>query len=113
MKYTLGLKGLPFEPHPKQIIYVENEYDEEINHFIFDHHEDLCNYFKLFGYEFCYLPLLSENFDKWDKFCPACPIMDKYQNWCSIIAHNYYLYAMKGGACIILDNLACPRSTSY
>ena len=31
MKYTLGLKGLPFEPHPKQIIYVENEYNEEVN----------------------------------------------------------------------------------
>lgn len=64
MKYTLGLKGVPFEPHPKQIIYVENEYDEEINHFIFDHHENICNYFKLFGYEFCYLPLMAENFSK-------------------------------------------------
>ena len=22
----------------------------------------------------------SENFGKWDKLCPACPIMDKYPN---------------------------------
>ena len=62
MKYTLGLKGLPFEPHPKQIIYVENEYDEEINHFISSHYERICEYFEDKGYEFCYMPKLWESF---------------------------------------------------
>lgn len=62
MKYTLGLKGLPFEFDPKQIIYVENEYNEEVNDFIIRFHNDICEYFKLFGYEFCYLPWLHRKF---------------------------------------------------
>lgn len=31
MKYTVSFKGLPFEPDKKQVIYVENQYDERIN----------------------------------------------------------------------------------
>ena len=32
---------------------------------------------------------------------------------CSIIAYNYYLYAMMGGACINLDNFCLSINTSY
>ena len=31
--FTLGLKKLPFEQDARQIIYVEGQYDEEVNHF--------------------------------------------------------------------------------
>ncbi len=34
MVFTLGLKKLPFNPNTRQIIYVENEYDEEVNRYI-------------------------------------------------------------------------------
>ena len=64
MIYTLGLKGLPFEPHPKQIIYVENTYDEQVNEFIQHNYNTICGHFAEKGYEFVYLPLLSLRFDK-------------------------------------------------
>lgn len=63
MKYTLGLKGLPFEPHPKQIIYVESDYDREVNDFIERRYDYICDYFASQGYEFVYLPLLYKKFD--------------------------------------------------
>ena len=31
MKPTITLKNLPFKPEKKQVIYVENEYDEKVN----------------------------------------------------------------------------------
>ena len=64
MIYNLGLKGLPFEPHPKQIIYVENTYDEQVNKFIQRNYDSICSHFAENSYEFVYLPLLSLRFDK-------------------------------------------------
>jgi hypothetical protein len=31
MKYSIAFKGLPFEPDKKQVIYVENQYDELVS----------------------------------------------------------------------------------
>ena len=31
MKYSIAFRGLPFEPEKRQVIYVENLYDERIN----------------------------------------------------------------------------------
>lgn len=62
MKYTIGLKGLPFRPDPKQVIYVENEYNEAINNLIIKNYELIRSHFFARGYEFCYLPLLYKNF---------------------------------------------------
>ena len=76
MIYTLGLKGLPFEPHPKQIIYVENTYDEQVNEFIQHNYDSICSHFAENGYEFVYLPLLSLRFDKDVRsyYNPSCSI---------------------------------------
>lgn len=63
MKYTLGLKGLPFEFDPKQIIYVESDYDREINDFVESRYDFICDYFASQGYEFIYIPLLYKKFD--------------------------------------------------
>lgn len=63
MIYALELKGLPFEPHPKQIIYVENTYDEQVNEFIQRNYDSICTHFAKNGYEFVYLPLLSSHLD--------------------------------------------------
>ena len=60
MKYTLALKDLPFDPLRKQIIYVENGYDEVVNKFILDNYDKICDYCCQRNYEFCYLPKLTE-----------------------------------------------------
>ena len=59
MKYTLALKDLPFDPLRKQIIYVENGYDEVVNKFILDNYDKICDYCSQRNYEFCYLPKLT------------------------------------------------------
>lgn len=60
MIYTLALKHLPFEPLPSQIIYIESSYNESVNQYIQKNLEHLCVYCALRGYQFCYLPKMSE-----------------------------------------------------
>lgn len=60
MIYTLGLKKLPFEQDPSQIIYVEGQHDEEVNLLIRKNYEAIRTSFEMYGYEFCYIPLLKE-----------------------------------------------------
>ncbi len=57
--YTLGLKQLPFIPEVNQVIYVENEYNEVINNYIQSNLERITEYFKFRGYDFCYIPALT------------------------------------------------------
>lgn len=59
MKYILGLKQLPFEQDEKQIIYVENEYAEDVNRYIRENYDLIINHFKSLGFEFCYIPYLA------------------------------------------------------
>ena len=61
MKFTLALKNLPFEPQKEQIIFVESSYNEDVNHFIMDNYERICEYCSVNGYKFCYLPKLTAN----------------------------------------------------
>ena len=60
MIYKLALKNLPFEPLPSQIIYIESNYNESVNQYIQKNLEHLCVYCALRGYQFCYLPKMSE-----------------------------------------------------
>lgn len=64
MIFNLGLKRLPFRPHPQQIIYVESTYDEQVNAFIRQNYHSIRSCFTENGYEFIYLPMLSLQFDK-------------------------------------------------
>ena len=59
MKFKLILKNLPFEPQRDQIIFVENTYNEDVNQFIKDNYEHICNYCSVKGFKFCYLPKLN------------------------------------------------------
>ena len=59
MFFKLELNQLPFTPVERQIIYVENEYNEKINSYIQSNYDAICGYFKKSGYEFCYLPYLA------------------------------------------------------
>ena len=57
-RFYLKLK-LPFQLDKKQIIYIENEYDEAVNEFILRNYDNICKNFRYRGYEFCYLPKLA------------------------------------------------------
>lgn len=58
MNFILGLKQLPFEQEQNQIIYVENEYDEEVNRYIQENYHYIVKLFNEKGYKFCYIPAL-------------------------------------------------------
>ena len=58
--FYLKLNELPFELDKRQIIYVENEYDEAVNRFILRNYDKICENFRYRGYEFCYLPKLAD-----------------------------------------------------
>ncbi len=60
MRYLLGLTQLPFEQVQKQIIYVEGEYNEEVNRYIQGNYERIIKHFKSWGYDFCYMPYLAK-----------------------------------------------------
>ncbi len=60
MKYLLGLRQLPFKQSINQIIYVENEYDEDVNRYIQENYQRITQHFKSKGYDFCYIPFLGK-----------------------------------------------------
>ena len=57
MRYSIALKDLPFQPEDRQVIYVENQYDERVNTFIRTNYEWLKWTFKQSNVDFIYLPL--------------------------------------------------------
>lgn len=78
--YTLGLKGLPFTPDPKQIIYVESSYNHQVNRFIRRNYRVICRHFSKLGYDFCYLPLLHRKLNK--EVCSYYDPTTKYLRLC-------------------------------
>lgn len=77
MIYTLGLKRLPFEQASSQIIYVEGLHDEEINLLIRKNYEAIRTFFKMYGFEFCYMPLLKEELAQKDILSYYAPSMKR------------------------------------
>lgn len=57
MRYSITFRDLPFEPERRQVIYVENQYDERINTIIKDNYERLKWIFKQSSLDFIYLPM--------------------------------------------------------
>ena len=57
MKYSIAFQGLPFEPEKRQVIYVENQYDERINKLIKDNYQQIKWIFERARLEFIYLPM--------------------------------------------------------
>ena len=64
MFFKLELNQLPFTPVERQVIYVENEYNEKINRYIQKNYDAICTHFRTKGYEFCYLPILSKELSR-------------------------------------------------
>lgn len=69
MKYTLGLKQLPFKQDPRQIIYVESHFHGYVNKLIMCHYKEICDYFSKEGYEFCYIPWIGRG-DEYNYYAP-------------------------------------------
>lgn len=57
MKYSIVFNDLPFVPENKQVIYVENQYDERINAVIRKNYDWLKWTFKRANLDFIYLPM--------------------------------------------------------
>lgn len=49
MKYTLGLKQLPFVQDTKDILYVENNYDQDVNAYIQKNYERIAHNYYIDG----------------------------------------------------------------
>lgn len=92
--YTLGLNQLPFKQETNQVIYVENEYNEQINKFIQTNLDRITETFAYRHFDFCYIPSLEKqllaNEAILDYYAPyrdngnalSCPIDSRYiLNW--------------------------------
>ena len=75
MKYTVAFKGLPFEPDKKQVIYVENQYDERINAIIREIYEQLKWTFKRANLDFIYLPMFFNDEETKEKILYYAPYL--------------------------------------
>lgn len=60
MIYTLGLKNIPFQRDRHQIIYVEGKYDKRVNQYIQENYAAIKQHFSSRGFDFIYLPFLTE-----------------------------------------------------
>ena len=61
MKYSIAFKNLPFVPEERQVIYVENKFDERVNAIIKDNYERLRWDFKRANLDFVYLPMFFDD----------------------------------------------------
>lgn len=57
----IRIKGNLILPEDRQIVYIENEYDEAVNNFIIENYEVICSQFRYYGYRFCYLPIVNKD----------------------------------------------------
>ena len=58
--HYLVTDNIPFTPSDRQIIYIEDRYDIEVNNFIKSNESAIRSHFESLGYEFCYIPSLVE-----------------------------------------------------
>ena len=75
MKYSIAFRGLPFEPEKRQVIYVENLYDERINAIIKEIYEQLKWTFKRANLDFIYLPMFFNDEETKEKILYYAPYL--------------------------------------
>jgi len=75
MKYSIAFRGLPFEPERRQVIYVENLYDERINAIIKEIYEQLKWTFKRANLDFIYLPMFFNDEETREKVLYYAPYL--------------------------------------
>lgn len=75
MRYSIALKDLPFEPEERQVIYVENQYDDRINALIKDNYEQIKWTFNRANLGFVYLPMFFNDEEIKDKILYYAPYL--------------------------------------
>lgn len=75
MKYSIAFKNLPFEPEKRQVIYVENQYDERINADIKRNYEQIKETFKQLCLDFVYLPMFFNDEETKEKILYYAPYL--------------------------------------
>lgn len=75
MKYSIAFKDLPFEPENRQVIYVENQYDERINAIIKDNYDWLKWIFKKSNLDFVYLLMFFNDEETKEKVLYYAPYL--------------------------------------
>lgn len=75
MRYSIAFKNLPFEPEKRQVIYVENQYDERINTFIKRNYEQIKWAFKQANFDFVYLPMFFNDEETREKILYYAPYL--------------------------------------
>ena len=75
MKYTIAFNTLPFEPEKRQVIYVENQFDESINAIIKSHYEQIKWNFKRANLDFVYLPMFFNDEEIKEKILYYAPYL--------------------------------------
>ena len=62
---VLFRRALPFCPSERQVIYVESDYENDVNDFILNNYDWLSQEIENLGYEFCYFPAMSKRIQSW------------------------------------------------
>lgn len=75
MRYSIAFKNLPFEPEKRQVIYVENQYDERINAVIKSNYEQIKWTFKQANLDFVYLPMFFNDEETKEKILYYAPYL--------------------------------------
>ena len=75
MRYSIAFKNLPFEPEKRQVIYVENQYDERINAVIKRNYEQIKWTFKQANLDFVYLPMFFNDEETKEKILYYAPYL--------------------------------------
>ena len=75
MKYSVTLRNLPFEPHRKQVIYVENLYCERMNAQIRDNYSWFKRTFRQARLDFVYLPMFFKDVEIKEKVLYYAPYL--------------------------------------
>ena len=94
MRYSIAFKGLPFEPEKRQVIYVENLYDERINAIIKDIYEQLKWTFKRANLDFIYLPMFFNDEETKEKILYYAPYLTSEIIENAELRNNYLLSYM-------------------
>lgn len=94
MKYSIAFRGLPFEPEKKQVIYVENQYDERINAIIREIYEQLKWTFKRANLDFIYLPMFFNDEETKEKILYYAPYLTSEIIENAELRNNYLLSYM-------------------
>jgi len=94
MKYSIAFKGLPFEPEKRQVIYVENLYNERINAIIKEIYEQLKWTFKRANLDFIYLPMFFNDEETKEKILYYAPYLTSEIIENAELRNNYLLSYM-------------------